>query len=179
MQRVQLESDNIVFVSSLEVRSTEQHFATSTLLQETDLENNNHLNTRPGYNKLGDVDLRFDGSRAETSANRASVMKRSQKQACCQTFNLYSTIKSTANPIVRRIGGFSNSLGSVIIQVPSKLLELVTDVQFLFIKIDHPTKLSMNEIVGNGLDILIQGRSVSLGELRHTLLVKNYFLVHR
>lgn len=51
------------------------------------------------------------------------------------------------------IGGRQEFLGMVVIQIPFKDHHLVIDVNFMIIKDNFPTLLSMRDMVTKGLDI--------------------------
>lgn len=62
------------------------------------------------------------------------------------------------------------------IQVHFKRLAIIIDVYFLLIKEDTLKLLFIEDMLDNGLDLLIQGRYVSLKERRRTLAMEKYFV---
>lgn len=93
----------------------------------------------------------FDGLQIENCANRASVISEDPFEAYCDNFGLNLVVKPAPNLSVNRIGGRSEELGLLMIQVPFSNQNITIDANFLI--------LSENIImVTNGLDISLQVR---------------------
>lgn len=121
----------------------------------------------------------FKGIYIDTCANRSSVMSYSQYKAYCEEFKVPCSISREESRILRGIGGKSSSIGTAIILVPFRDLNLVLDIKFQIVSDNVPTLLSMKDMLDNGLDISIQQKEVKFKHLMHPLIMENYFLIHR
>lgn len=58
-------------------------------------------------------------------------------------------------------------------------LKVVIIVYFVIFSSEIPTLLSMKDMYDSGLDIRIQERFISLGQVRHEISMEDYFLVYQ
>lgn len=123
--------------------------------------------------------LPFKGIQFDTCANYTSVISRSQYLSYCDEFGLKPSIRNANGRKLIGVGGVVKALGLVKLQIPFAGLHLVLDVDFLVIDKEIPTMMCLRDMYENDLDISIQEKYVSYGELRYPLNTENYFLTHR
>lgn len=127
--------------------------------------------------KMGEEEI-FKGIYIDTCANRSSIMSLKQYKAYCNQFNAPFHIEPDTKKI-SGIGGSSQTLGSAVVPVPFKGLDLVVDIKFQIMRDCVPTLLSLKDMLDNELDISIQDREITFCGKSHKLLLENYFLIHR
>lgn len=113
----------------------------------------------------------FDGIRIDTIANRTLVIGIEQFRVYFTTFNLSCSPKLWNDRVVKGIDGGWCSIGTVVVQVPIKILDLILDVQLAVIKVNIPTFLLKNDLSDSTLDILVQRKFASLQKRRHPLVL--------
>lgn len=120
----------------------------------------------------------FNGVRFDTCAN-TSVICEAQYMSYCSEFGLRPSIRPPGGRCITGIGGMRKLIGIVNLQIPFTQLDLVINVDFMMLKENVPTLISVPDIILNGLDISVQRRHVSLGKRTQQLSMEKYFLVHR
>lgn len=70
-------------------------------------------------------------------------------------------------------------IGTEIVHIPFRQLQLIIDVECLMLRDDNRFLLFMKDIVGDGLDISMEHNPVILGDHIHKMSMENYLLVHR
>jgi len=115
---------------------------------------------------VGEVAV-FDGLILDTGANRRSAMSLQQYQAYCREFKVPMKIDYSDNRGLVGIGGTTESLGTAVVPIPFKDLDLVADVRFRILKNNCPTLLCLRDMIENGLDISIQDQTISYDFLKH------------
>lgn len=101
----------------------------------------------------GETNHHFHGIRIDTCGNRSSIISSKQYQAYRVELSLKHALRQTKGGSVKVIGGPQRAIGTAMINIPFRDLEIIIDVHFMVIKDDIPTLLFMREMVTNGLDI--------------------------
>jgi len=125
------------------------------------------------------TEVPFRGLHIDTCANRSSVMALAQYRAYCQELQVPVQIDRDNIQRLRGLSGSSKPIGTAVIPVPFRELNLVIDVTFQIVSNEIPTLLSMKDMKDIGLDISIQEEVVKYKHLHQPLVMENYFLIHR
>lgn len=115
----------------------------------------------------------------DTCARRRSVMSKQHYTAYCRNVGSPTSLRTIDGASIQGIGGRMKSIGTAIVQIPVRQLQLIIDLEFLVIPDDIPYLWSMKYMVHNGTNIRIQHHHDRLGDHIHKLSMENYFLSHR
>ena len=161
-------------------RSAQTHFANAAFAHgrtyATDLEK--ELKEIEAALSIGEKN-EFRGIIMDTAANRSSVMSHSQYKAYCEEFHVPMQLNRSEKKTICGLNSKNPAIGTAVITIPFKDLDLWIDVKFRIMAFDCPTLLSMKDMVDNGLDISVQNKWVSYKHKLQDLAFENYFLIHR
>ncbi len=124
---------------------------------------------------------KFRGIKLDTCANRSSIMSYAQYKAYCEEFQVPFKISWNNKDCktISGIGGSRDAIGTALIPIPFKDLDLIIDVRFQIMKENIPSLLCMKDMIINNLDISIQKQNISHGDKSQKLFFENYFLIHK
>lgn len=121
----------------------------------------------------------FLGVIIDTGANRSSVMCYQQYRAYCETFMAPLNIDKRESKGIKGLFGASYSLGTAIISIPFKDLDLVIHVKFRIMKEDCESLFCLRDLKENGLNLDVQRNKILYKSREQNLSFVNDFLVHK
>lgn len=121
---------------------------------------------------------RFKGILIDSCAKRSPVMSYTQYRAYCEKFNVPMNIDNKNGRPMFGTGRTIKAIGTALVPIPFKNLDLVIDVHFQIMKDKILSVLSMREMKDNGLDYSIQDEVVKFKNAEQKLTTGNYFLVN-
>lgn len=179
------EEDILAFAADFDLRNTESALATTYFLHGLSLDvdyANALISMQKQLNRPHS--LTFAGVRIDTCANRRSTMSRKKYITYCQEFGRRLSIKSAAHNDEGILGTGRRVpfMGTVFIQISFSGLQVEIDVDFLLVDKAVPARLSMRDMLQNGLDISLQDAAIFIGtgiaKRANQLQLCNFFLTH-
>lgn len=168
--------------SYLVLDELEGNLANSSFVQgrsyEKDMERN--LAIMSTELRHGEVE-KFNGIVIDTGANRCSMMSISQYNAYGVEFQVPMNIKkdNQAKSSTGLGGDKTHSMSIATIAIPFTCLYLIIDVDFVIIRDNTATILSLKDLKENHLDISVQRCKITFNNREQDLLLENYLLRHK
>lgn len=102
-------------------------------------------------------------------------MSYTQYNAYCKEFNVPFDINRRDQQGIRGVGGSAKVIGSAIIPIPFRDLNLIIEVKFQIVNERVLSLLSNRDMIENGLDISLQRKTISYGKNEQCLDLKTIF----